>query len=103
MRLIYDNWNPVTRRKTTVEIDNETGLPVIAHTQDMQPIVESAKALASNFDPYRRTDMQHVARIPYAMWSRLVRLGITKDPVAFRKWLNSREARLLRTDDGRTL
>jgi hypothetical protein len=103
MRLIYDNYDELTRRSTTIELDAETGLPVIVQTQDTKPIIESAKALAANFDPYQRRDMVHVARIPGVMWAQLNRLGITKDPAALRAWLNSREARLLRTDDGRTL
>jgi len=103
MRLLYDNYQPATGRSTYVEVDDETGLPVVVQAQDTQPIVESAKAIASSFDPWRRTEVQHVARIPLVIWQRLNRLGITKDPAAFRAWLNSREARLLRTDDGRIL
>lgn len=103
MTYLYDGWNETTRRSTTIERDAETGELVIWQSQDTKPIVESAKAIASNFDPYLRKDMQHVARIPLVMWQHLCRLGIAQDPVAFKAWLNSREARLLRTDDGRTL
>jgi hypothetical protein len=103
MQLLYDGYNPVTARSTTIELDAETGLPVITSVQNTTPILERAKQLASNFDPYQRKDMTHVMTIPAVMWRQLVRLGIAQDPVAFRAWCNSREARLLRTDDGRKL
>jgi hypothetical protein len=105
MRLLYDNYDAVTRRATTIEVDSESGLPIIVRTQDTRPIVESAKAIASNFDKHThgRQNIVHVARIPAVQWAQLCRLGITRDPVAFTAWLNSREARALRCDDGRRL
>jgi hypothetical protein len=103
MRILYDNYNEVTRRSTTLEVDAETGLPLLTKVQDVKPIVESAKALAAGFDPHQRRSVTHVARIPMVIWQRLAMVGITRDPVALNKWLNSREARALRCDDGRKL
>lgn len=100
---LYESWNETTQRSTTIELDTETGLPLITQAQNVRPIVESAKRIASNFDPHRRSDMTHVARIPLVIWQRLQRLGITKDPKALNAWLDSRECRLFRTDDGRRL
>jgi hypothetical protein len=104
-RTIYESWNPITQRSTDVELDSETGLPVITHSQNTKPIVESAKRLASAFDPHakRPNDMVHVARIPLVIWNRLQMLGITKDEKALNAWLDSRECRLFRCDDGRKL
>ena len=103
--LLYDNWNPATRRSTTIELDSETGLPLIVHTQDYRPVVESAKRLASNFDRHvhPRNDMTHVARIPILEWVKLNKLGITSDQKAFNAYLDSREARQFRTDDARRI
>ena len=102
---LYDAWNPVTRRGTEIVTDSETGLPLIVHTQDYKPIVESAKRLASNFDRHvhPHNDMTHVARIPILEWVKLTKLGITKDPKAFNAYLDSREARQFRTDDARRI
>lgn len=104
-RTIYEGFNEQTLRATEITIDSESGLPIIVHSQNTRPIVESAKALASNFDRHRRNrdGFTHVARIPGVIYQQLTKLGITRDAKAFDAWLNSREARLLRTDDGRKL
>jgi hypothetical protein len=99
-RTIYETWNPETQRSTELLIDGETGLPVIVQSQNTKPIVESAKAIASSYDPLVRRDVRHVARIPLVIWQRLMRLGIAKDEKAMNAWLESREARLFRTDNG---
>lgn len=103
--ILYDHWDPVTRRSTTIELDAETGLPIITKVQDTRPIVESAKRIAANFDPHRarQQDFVHVARIPAVQWQEIVRLGIHRDPIAFNAWLSLRETRALRCDDGRRL
>ena len=105
MNVLYESWNETTRRSTTIELDAETGLPVIVHAQDTKPIIDANKRQAASFDKHtaRRQDFVHVARIPMVIWQRLNRLGITKDPVAFNQWLDSREGRFLRTDDARRL
>jgi hypothetical protein len=100
---LYERWDAETQRSTEVFTDGETGLPVFVKSQNTKPIVESAKAIASSFDPHVKRDITHVARIPMVVYQRLQMLGITKDPVAFNKWLDSRECRLFRCDDGRRL
>ena len=102
--ILYRNYRQDIRHSTVIQTDWETGLPLICTAQDTTPILESAKAMAANFDKHSyNRDMTHVARIPAVIYNNLKRLGITRDPEAFRAWLNSREARLLRTDDGRKL
>jgi len=107
MPWLYDHTNPATRRRTRVTVDAETLLPLILSSQDTGPILNSAKALASNFDPIKtRTgsdEWTHVARIPLVMWQRLNALGITRDERAMNAWLDHPEAAHLRTDDRRTL
>ena len=100
--LIYENHNEITGRHTEIETDAEAGL-VFTHSQDTRPIVESAKAIAANFDPLIRRDTVHVARIPLVIWRRLQQLGITKDEAALNRWLNDRDNRVFRTDDASTL
>jgi hypothetical protein len=99
---LYQHYNPATGRNTEVEIDGKE--MVFIHSQDTKPIVESAKAIASSADPsaaWRRNGLVHIARIPMVEWLRISRLGITRDPKAFNEYLNLRECRLFRTDDGR--
>jgi hypothetical protein len=100
--LLYDRLDPVTGRYTEVETDHEAGL-VFTHSQDTRPIVESAKAIASHFDPLVRRDTVHVARIPMVIWQNLQRLGITKDEAALNRWLNDPDNCVFRTDDRSTL
>jgi len=102
---LYHSFDPVTRRATRVITDSETGLPLIITTHDGHAIADSAKRLASNFDKHihPKSGVTHVARLPYPVWNRLNRIGITRDRAAFRVWLNSREARAFRTDDARRL
>lgn len=101
--LLFESYDPVTLRHTEVERENDGGL-VFVHSQDTRPIVESAKTLASNFDPHaRHGDIVHVARIPLVVWNNLRKLGITSDPVALNAWLDERDHRVFRVDDGRKL
>jgi hypothetical protein len=104
-RLIYESYDAVTTRGTEVLIDADTGLPLIVRTQDVRPIIESAKRIASNFDKYRarKQEFVHVARIDNNTFANLTRLGITRDERAFNGWLNTREGRAFRCDDGRKL
>ena len=101
---LYESFDPVTQRATEITTDAEAGL-VFVHSQNTRPIVESAKAIASSFDPHaKRPDgFTHVARIPLVIYRQLQRLGITKDPKAFNAWLDGRDQRVFRTDDGRKL
>jgi hypothetical protein len=94
---LYQHYDPLTGRNTEVEVDGKEMLFI--HSQDTKPIVESAKAIASNFDPLVRRDTIHVARIPLVIWRQLQRLGITNDEKALNAWLNDRDNRVFRTDD----
>ena len=100
---LYSHYDPVTRRFTEVVEDSETGLPVFTKTQDTTPIVESAKALASNFSGTPAHGITHVARIPNVVWQRLVMTGVARDERALNNWLNDPDNRVFRCDDGRRL
>ena len=103
--VLYEHWNPLSSRMTEVTRDEETGLPLIRHTQDYKPIVASAQRLASNFDRHThpKGDFVHVARIPILEWMKLNKLGIARDEKALNTWLDMREARAFRVDDARRL
>ena len=61
MPWLYDHANPATRRRTRVTVDAETSLPLIVSSQDTGPILDSAKALASSFDPIKpRTGLRRM-------------------------------------------
>jgi hypothetical protein len=100
---LYERYDAETQRSTEVFTDGETGLPVFVKSQNTAPIIESAKQIASHFDKHTKRQITHVARIPYVIWQRLNMLGITRDEKAFNAWLDSREGRLMRCDDGRKL
>jgi hypothetical protein len=102
MPLIYENYDPVTQRATEVEA-GDPGELTFVHSQNTRPIVESAKRIASSFDPLMKRDTVHVARIPMVVWQQLQRLGITKDEAALNEWLNGRDQRAFRCDDGSKL
>ncbi len=98
MPLLYERYDPVTGRNTEIETDPEAGL-VFTHAQDTRPVTESAKAIASSFDPLVQRDTVHVARIPLVIYRQLQRLGITQDRAAFNRWLNDPDNAVFRTDD----
>jgi len=103
--VLYEHWDPLTSRMTEVTVDEETGLPLIRHTQDYKPIVASAKRLASNFDKHihPKQPFTHIARIPTLEYLKLVKVGINRDARAMLAYLDMREARQFRVDDGRRL
>jgi hypothetical protein len=100
---LYERYDPETQRSTEVFTDGDTGLPVFVYSQNYKPILESAKAIASSFDPHIKREVVHVARIDANTWAHLVRIGIARDEKAMNAWLNSREGRAFRCDDGRKL
>ena len=100
--LLYEHHDPVTLRSTEVEREDD-GTLLFVHSQDTRAITESAKTIASNFDPHVRRDTVHVARIPLVVWNRLKKLGITNDEKALNNWLNDKDNSVFRTDDGSTL
>jgi hypothetical protein len=104
MPLLYERYDPVTGRNTEIETDAEAGL-VFTHTQDTRPVVEACKRAASNFDPnaWRKLGWTRVASVPAVIVRQLMREGIWQDPKRRTEWLNGRDQRVFRTDDGRKL
>ncbi len=98
-RPLYESFDPVVQRATEVTTDDDVKGLIFVHSQNTRPIVESAKQVASNFDPLVRRDTVHVARIPLNIYMHLQRLGITKDPKRWAAWLNDPDNSVFRTDD----
>jgi hypothetical protein len=102
-RPFFEKYDPVTTRYTEIVNDPETGLPLITTTQDVKPIVESAKRLNNDFQGTSKDDMTLVARIPMVIWQQLNLLGITRDEAALNAWLEERDNAVFRTDGRRRL
>jgi hypothetical protein len=97
-------------RRTRIVTDGDTGLPLIVHQQDVNPIVEQCKLENALFDHHAARNrnvassgMTKVASIPTVVWMDLVRRGIARDQKLLNAWLDQREARYFRTDGGRRL
>ena len=103
MPTLYEKYDPVTTRYTEITTDSETGLPLITYTQDVKPIIEANKRAASNFTGTSKTGWTRVASIPNVVVQRLMQTGIWYDEKAMNAWLNQRDNRVFRTDDGRRL
>jgi hypothetical protein len=98
---LFESWNPTTGRFT--EIVWEDDIPIIRYVQDTKPIVERAKREAAAFQGTNRDGITKVATIPLVIWQRLLQMGIAYDEAALNAWLNERDNRVFRTDDGRKL
>ena len=100
---LFESWDGVTQRSNVVTREND-GTLLIERSQNLRPIVEQCKRDASNFDWHgRNRDFTKVASIPLLIWGQLTRLGIAQDPKRLEQWLNERDNRVFRTDDGRKL
>jgi hypothetical protein len=107
---LFFETDPVTRSMTRITQDALTGLTLIQRAQDYRPIVEFNKRLAGLFDRHQARALavksvggRYVANIPNQEFFKLLRLGITRDRTAFRRWLSRRDTRHFRTDDGSRL
>lgn len=86
--------------------DDQTDQATIETRQGMHDRYDGVADLAtaernqtSRKTPYN--DGAHrVARIPMVIYEELMRLGITRDPKAMKKWLNDPDNRVFRTREG---
>ena len=97
-------------RATRVIRREEGGLLIAHHQNNLTAIAEQCKREASAFDPIahraragRSEQMTKVASIPLVVWNDLCRRGIAHNTKLLDAWLNRRDARVFRTDDGRKL
>lgn len=88
-------------REKYFEIDGQWYL---AQDQDASDILEINKAEYNSVDERARHKSEafnRVARLPLVVFADLERRGITKDPKAFKKWLDEPDNRHFRTRPGR--
>jgi hypothetical protein len=77
-------------------LGNGKGGFAIEERQDVTELVESNKELAKE-QPTGQDGMRLVASIPMSVYMQLQKKGITRDPKAFKAWLNDRDNRFFRT------
>lgn len=98
-------WDRPNRSLTRVITDSETNLPLIIREHDASPLLAINQRQANAFDKHqngwKKHGWQHVARLPPAVAARLRRIGLLNDRAAFDVWLNERDNRKFRVDDGR--
>ena len=97
-------------RVTSVTRREEGGLLIAHHQNNLEAIAEQCKREASAFDPIahranagKSEQMTKVASIPIVVWQDLCRRGIAHNTRLLNAWLDRRDARVFRTDDGRRL
>lgn len=100
--------NPVTGTRTRRVRDTETGLPLIIREQDYTAIIDDNKRRQTQRDQHTLRAQNlggavMVASIPLLQFFELHKRGITKNPKLMKAWLNRRDTRHFRTDDGRKL
>lgn len=93
--------DPMTLTRRIFHHDPDTRTVTIESKQNVDPIVEDAKAHFNAHDERARySDLNKVASIPMNVFMDLKRKGIVDDPKAFRAWLNDRDNRVFRTRPG---
>lgn len=103
MKRILD-YDPLTGTTRTFEYDESVDAKnFVIHTQqETTPFVEANRA-EFNDAPQRigrKEELIKVASIPLSVFEDLRRKGITRDPVAMKKWLNDPDNRAFRTRPG---
>lgn len=105
----------MTMIKKLFDVSPEIGITRIWHydeqndTATIESVQDHGLIVESNKDNFNAVDertkwgdgMVKVASIPLVILEDLQRKGITKNPIAFRKWLNDPENRFFRTRPGK--
>jgi hypothetical protein len=107
---LYDSVSPAALTRSTVWRDAETGVPVIRHAQNVDPILDANKRQASDYVPNRNPmGLRHIARIPNVVVLQLQQRGLLDhkgrpaDERALLRFLSDPENAFLRVDNGRRL
>jgi hypothetical protein len=94
--------DPVTGIQTFFPSDDGDDAIAFSREQDVTSVIEHNKAFANDApERWNGGEMHRVASIPLIIYQELEAKGITKDPVAFSKWLNDPDNRFFRTRGGR--
>lgn len=98
------DYDPFTGVTSTFHWDPVTQEFFIEEVQDVEPLIEMAKASYNGFDGARarwHDDWNHVAALPPVIYADLQKRGILDDPDALKAWLNDSDNRAFRTRPGR--
>jgi hypothetical protein len=99
--LVYDV-DPAAGMVETIHLDETFDRLILETSQDVTPLIEENRAFMADTDeraPFKG-DLVRVASIPMNLFMELDRIGITRDPAAFRRWLNDRDNSVFRTRPG---
>ena len=102
---LFDH-DPLTGITEWFEADEAEGTFTIQTSQDVDGIIDLNQAHRREFSSGRDTwgeGFDHrtkVASIPLNVWLDLKKRGITKDPAAFKRWLNDGDNFAFRTRPG---
>jgi hypothetical protein len=107
---LHDSVSTAALTRSTVWRDAETGVPVIRHSQNVDPILEANRRQANDYVPNRNPmGLRHIARIPNVVVLQLQQRGLldyqgrVADERALFRFLSDPDNRWLRTDNGRRL
>lgn len=94
--------DPLTQIKTFTHYDHAHDIHYVEEVQDVEPIIEYAKALYRQHDERSRWgSIAQVAEIPNTVLFDLIRDGTLFDQKRLRKWLNDPDNSAWRTRPGR--
>jgi hypothetical protein len=102
MKKILDH-DPLSGITRTFHYDegNDAKNFLIETVQETAGLVEDNRDLLNNAKRgFHGEEMSHVARIPTTIMMDLIKKGIDKDPVAFKRWLNDPDNAAFRVKPG---
>lgn len=107
--LYHERLNAQRGIRTQITLDAETGLPIIAATQNIAPIIEANRQAANDFDRLAvrggHARWRRIASIPNVIIEQLTQRGIMRgntvlDEKKFLQFLSDPDNRYFRTDGG---
>lgn len=100
-RRLFDH-NPMTGETQWFHYDETNDTFLIESVQDLEPMVEAAKASFNSYSGNERWgNGRHVAYIPNVFMQELMISGKIKDKDYMRRWLNNPDHAAFRTSPGR--
>jgi hypothetical protein len=109
-RDLYTSVSATALTQSRLWRDDETGVPVIKHAQNVTPILEANRRQANDYVPRaNRLGLRHIARIPNVVVVQLQQRGMLDfkgriaDERALWRFLSDPDNRALRVDNGRRL
>ena len=92
-----------TKTKKTFHYDESDDSFVINTKQDIQPVLEVAQEERKEARGFKGDGFHKVASIPNTIWWDLVERGIAHDDKKLLKWLEERDNKVFKTNEGRLI